>query len=332
MEYCDKAHEAFDGLILSCADAQLLLNLAFGVSLNSELQCSVSTYHYFVALHMVVVGMLTTAFAILLVRTVYKSYVFSTLARIVVLAVCLTILTESNADFTETLSPLPTIHETRALLSTIHEKLPADDQKDSLIVLTAYCIFEAAVNPIFNLTQEQEEYLTKSGLHRNIRHQSRTIAGMFIFAAMGISLGPFFSRKHSTKEAHQALDERTLRFRRRFQYSMFIAVPCVKGFIGGVCLGLIIWNWITISILRSWVDKSDWLNREGGNPENDIQGIGQTAPLVALGAVGYTYLDGVWMMARKSHLFRRFRYDDNPNASRRSSIALQPLVEGTPAS
>ena len=66
-----------------------------------------------------------------------------------------------------------------------------------------------------------------------------------------------------------------------------------------ICTVFIIWNWIAIAGLRSWVNGSDWLHREGGlNPEYTIKSIGQLAPLVALGAIGLTFANSFRILTK----------------------------------
>jgi hypothetical protein len=103
----------------------------------------------------------------------------------------------------------------------------------------------------------------------------------------------------------------------------------VKGLIWACSVVLILWNWITIVTLRRWVHRSGWLNKEEGNPENEVRGIGQLAPLVALGTVGFTLLNGVWAVVKGYSLFSHCNGEDDDNGRRSAagnSFQMQPVA------
>lgn len=145
MKYSEKVHDLVDDLVLSSADAQLILIIAFGASFYSISQCSVLLYHYYVAFHIVLVGLVTSVLAFVLVRSPYKSY-FSSLARIVLFGISIATLLQTK--------------DVRMLedndVAAMQGHLPTETQKDSLIILPAYCILERSVNPFFNLTDDQK--------------------------------------------------------------------------------------------------------------------------------------------------------------------------------
>ncbi|KAK8059151.1 hypothetical protein PG996_009081 [Apiospora saccharicola] len=60
-------------------------------------------------------------------------------------------------------------------------------------------------------------------------------------------------------------------------------------------------NGLSIKALRDWMDSSQWLERKepGQNVENDINTVGQLAPLFALGATAVIFLDKISHWTRK---------------------------------
>ncbi|KAK8042363.1 hypothetical protein PG994_012846 [Apiospora phragmitis] len=70
------------------------------------------------------------------------------------------------------------------------------------------------------------------------------------------------------------------------------------------CLAVTFRSWYSIQTLRNWMDSSQWLEREarGQNVENDINTVGQLAPLIALGATAFILLDKLSYPTKKAFL------------------------------
>ncbi|KAK4127810.1 hypothetical protein N657DRAFT_228740 [Parathielavia appendiculata] len=143
MRYCNKLHDLVDDLILSYADAQLLLLLTFGGVFYSTYQCSVSLYHCFVAFHMGLVGLATSILVLVLVRIAHQPYL-SSLARVAILGACIygmDTTTVMELEAREDGSP-------QNKVEAVQGWTPVDGQVDDFILLPAYCILEDfKVNP-----------------------------------------------------------------------------------------------------------------------------------------------------------------------------------------
>ncbi|KAH6692585.1 hypothetical protein F5X68DRAFT_59418 [Plectosphaerella plurivora] len=317
MEFSDMAHGLVDGLILSCADTQLLLILAVGASFYATSQCTMSLYHFYVAFHMVLVGLATSILAFVLVQSPYRSYL-SSLARIVIMGLAIGYLIRAG-----------NLLEDKERLAAVHAKLPKKGQQDSLIILPAICVLTDAVNPFFDLTNDQKEHLRHKGLVRDIHNQAQVLLVPYIM----LTVATLFGMRYRLKLVRKTDAQGTLQVpldpneeKNRLASVRFYVSCLLKGALWVTCLVLIIWNWITIGVLRSWVDRSEWLNKEGGNPEKDVLGLGQLAPLISLGVVGFALLDGLWGGVKDWRIFGHLKDDEEETKpSRRSSIQLQPM-------
>lgn len=298
---CEKFHEMIDDLILSSADTQLLLILAYGVAFYSTAQCQMSLYHYFVALHTILVGLSTSLLASVLVHSRDKSY-FTSCLRIIICSVAFIGLYNTNG-----------IHISNKSQGKVFlGRLPARTQEDSLLLLPAYCVLEETVSPFFHLNVEQQQLFTNSGGPCDVSRQCLVL--LFIHIIMSLftilDINP----------------RRILQSQKRARQWVYISGVC-RGLIWIGCLALIIFNWVSIETLRSWVDGSEWLSRdEGRNPEKDYQGIGQLAPLFSLGAIGFTLLNTFWEIAKEPcPMFERLSHNNNDNNDGNGN-QLQPDV------
>jgi hypothetical protein len=310
----NKIHSVVDDFILSCADTQLLLILAVGGSFYSTTQCNISLYHYYVAVHMVLLGLTTSILAFILVRSPYKSFL-SALARIVIFGISIGTLIRSTkmteSDFTD--------------VPAVQSKLPNKGQWDSLIIAPAYCILENSVNPFFNLTESQQDHLTHTGLTRDVKKQCIALLAASVITLIATSSELVVNYRRGVERSPQQPGTRhTPSAVHEMGTSWFAVFRVIKAVIWIISVVLIIMNWITIITLRRWVDKSKWLDSEGGNPEKDVRGVGQLAPLVALGVAGFTFLNGVWSYIGRCRCFKYVyvKEEEDGKSSRRNSVEL----------
>lgn len=321
MRYSSNVHDLVDGVMLSCADTQLLLILAVGGSFYSTAQCTISLYHYFVAFHTVLVGLATSLLAYIQVRSPFEVY-FSSLARLTIFGIGIGFLARTG----KMLQP------EEEDVTAAQAYLPARDQLDSLIILPAICILEKQMNPFANLTDEQKEHLTHRGLRRDVRSQAQVLMAPFILVAMvtlfGVRFRKTLPRDSQSQGSLQVPVDMDAERNKMANLRFYISGVLKTGFWLGA-LVIIVLNWVTIGILRGWVDRSEWLNKEDGNPEKDVRGVGQLAPLVSLGFVGFAFLDGLWSFAREWWFFKQYVDDDDEDdeaakTAPRTSFELQP--------
>lgn len=272
-----KLHRAVDGLALSTADAQLWLLLAFFISFRLQSMCSLSIYHLQVVIHVGAIGLATSALTLLIVPD-FGGSKYATIVRILVLITCIT----------GYLITATTSHDAR--IGQVQYKPPAPDQNASLVLLPAYCLIEKGFDPTPDLTAVELESLANGGRHAALTAQiimaTFCIGSASLIACFTIT---YFTKLRRHADAERKRDEPSLGSSRgRFM----LELPCVKAVLWLVCLLVITWNAVNIWLLRDWVHKSGWMALKGGrNPEDEIQGVGQLAPLVALGAVGNVVLE-----------------------------------------
>lgn len=263
---------------------------------------------------MVLVGLATSVLAFILVRSPYKWFL-SALARIIIFGICIGTLIRSTkmteSDFTD--------------VPAVQNQVPNKGQWDSLIIAPAYCILENAVNPFFNLTESQQKHLTHTGSRRDVKSQCIILlaasALTLVATSVELALSNRTGRKQDSRQRGSRVTPSTVL---EMLTGWFPIFRLIKFLIWALSTILIIWNWITIIPLRRWVDKSEWLNKEDGNPEKHIEGVGQLAPVVALGVVGFTLLNGLWTCVEDSHWVKyvAVKEDEDDSSSRRESVEL----------
>lgn len=303
-------HEHFDDLVTSCSDAQLLVLLAFGIAFGSRSQCEVSGYHYTVAVHMVLDGLATSILAMVIARDT-RDKIVSALARIVIFIVCLVGLFLSNLNLTD----LQAFDKTTG----IKNKLPGKDQHDSMLVMPVFCLLETTFDPFSGLSSEEKKYLTHTGLSRNAFVQRELILTLFVLVIVPKFVTGIFAPKGAETVIDDDLTVCGINARRLY----FYATGFFKMLVWGIATGLICWNWVMIYSLRDWAEDSGWLELEDGeNPERDVQGLGQVAPLVSLLGIGIAFVAALYGLLPFN------KKDDNQNPNPNAAIPLQNMHHG----
>ena len=176
--------------------------------------------------------------------------------------------------------------------------VPGNNQTDSIIVLPAFCLLEGSFDPLQDLVPEQRLHLTNNGVYRATDFQIKVICslgGVTFGVAILCILAYIWNNTCGSDKHHRAA---MIEKKEWPKWTIFLwaVVRVVSWF---VCTGFIIWNWIAIAHLRSWVNGSDWLQLEDGlNPEYTIKSIGQLAPLVALGTIGLTFTNSFRILTK----------------------------------
>ncbi|KAH6887702.1 hypothetical protein B0T10DRAFT_574861 [Thelonectria olida] len=301
-------HEHLDDFICSLSDAQLLVILAFGAAFYSKAQCSISTYHYTITIHLVLAGLAASLLALILIRKPQKK-IISMLLRIAMFSACLAgLLGQKDVQGVDN-------------TSSIRSQLPGMDQRDSTVVLPTFCLLDDSLNPFPGLTAEEKKHLINKGLSRNAVVQSRFLLAFFILVALFKHI--LGLRQRWGLESSHKVSSRCCGCNPAFV--VYIMTTFCKFAVWAFSLILICYNWLTVFLLRDWVERSGWLELEDGqNPERDVQGLGQIAPLIALGAIGFTITDTV------SEFLNNWWKKTHPKASAGSpnSIQLQPVNSG----
>lgn len=228
-------------------------------------------------------GLASSALGMLIVRNARQKLITG-LARIAVFVVCLVglfglkPLRDSMADV-DLSRPSP-----------FRNRLPGPQQGDSVIVLPAYCFLDASFDPMEALSDDERDHLAHNGLQSNAAVQAILI--MLIFIAVALSKYIFGLRaRWDISESNKAGGRVCGGDGSLVGY---IIIAFLKFIAWGIVIGLVAWNWASIFLLRDWAEKSGWLRLDDGwNEERDVQGLGQIAPLIALGAIGVVITDAL---------------------------------------
>ncbi|KAM5341998.1 hypothetical protein ACJ41O_015029 [Fusarium nematophilum] len=159
--------------------------------------------------------------------------------------------------------------------------LPSLDQIDSPLVLPAFCILEDSLNPLSNLSAREKEHLR----HRDsLPGQTGTLATILIVSLIVIVIRAVNLYSLICKSGHIIV-----------AYNMMLAIS-------------------NIGKLRTWMDRSVWLQREDGeNPEQDVQGIGQMAPLITLVAIPFTVGNIASFLVGRMRCCRYYPLEEDPD-------------------
>jgi len=255
-------HDELDAAIVSVGDAQLFLVLAFVISFSFQSQCDVSLYHYEVAVNTIAVGLSGAVLSFLLVEDTQKKAFISTILRWGAFVACMAGFVPLENDNHRR----PGDHEPGKLLSA----LPSLNQTDSVLVLPAFCILKRNLNPFSNLTGDEQLHLTHEGRERDLTSNTVVILIPFVLVSC-IRLCSLLRLTWICGTTSPIRGGLRITFR---ALKVGITVVIAYNMISAV---------IFLAKLRMWMDESVWLQKEdGGNPEQDLQGIGQMAPLIAL--------------------------------------------------
>ena len=177
-------------------------------------------------------------------------------------------------------------------------KVPGGNQKDSLVLLPAFCLLDKSLDPISrsHLSRQEQSLLINTGILHATGFQTRIIGsiGGIAFGGAVLYWISQWVRRCMQKDKLKGKQLQTKKKRTKW-----ITIPWLLFRSGSwiVCTAFIIWNWIAIAHLRSWVNGSVWLGlgpgHDGANPENTILSIGQLTPLVALGTIVLTFTNSV---------------------------------------
>ena len=278
-ELLESLHTYFDDIMLAAADAQLLLILAFGFSYYSTSQCEVSLYHYLIATHMILIGLATSALACSIVRRFYKSPLTSLVRCAVFFTGAVGLLLTKGSN--------PVVND-----SIFMHRLPGKDQKDNVILLPAYRLLEKDFNPLVRLTDEERNHLAPDSLTHDTHGQVEWLiaVGCAVFGFTFLYYLFLWCSKCCRRREHQIMEIK------KKAESRWASIPklLIRASFLLACTTLIIWNAMSIFLPRQWINDSPWLQLEDDvNPESLVQGIGQIAPLAALGTIVFALANSV---------------------------------------
>ncbi|KAI9660820.1 MAG: hypothetical protein M1829_006472 [Trizodia sp. TS-e1964] len=231
-------HRLLDEVMVSSADAQLFLILAFGTAFYRTAQCDISLYHYLLLDHMVVSGLATSALAYMLSHSFHRMSLTLILrtAVFILCAIGLHLVDYSN-DFNFDAN------------FNLVKSIPATNQIDSVILLPAYCLLDKSINVTNSLNLDELHALLPRGTDRLYPQQLPIVGiGGFIINLVIVllrALSPNFESSRNKKEYNSSVGKRR---------SNIIQAFCAFSWV--VSTAIIALNWTCIFILRNWVDGS----------------------------------------------------------------------------
>ena len=258
--------------------------LAFGAAYSAVSKCEISMYHYLIAIHMSLSGLCTSIAAGYIVRK-YHQKNLTVLVRLVIMTICwVSILRFKDST--------PSRGE-----ADIYRQIPAPDQPNSVVLLPAFCLLDPSISPLQNLTEAQRGAVENRGTSRKVPAQLWgfvVLLGALWIANVGtMVLWKWWPGVVLVGEPGDPDDDDDDAADHPSSQVWGQVVLIGKQAAWYFCLLFIIYNWIVVWQLRGWLDRSGWLERDGDgrNAENDARGIGQLAPLIALGAMAFALAD-----------------------------------------
>ncbi len=239
-------------------DVQLILALVYGINFGISAKCTISAYHYNIAVDTMVIALTCITLSAHMVPEFWHvklATVLRVFATLVIFAFLLRFLfyqmeMVSNPE----------------LMSTY-----ATSRNDSLLFLPMACFLDPDLNPfkdklVNNITSERKVTVGSSGPRVT---PDLVFCVLLAFCYVTVLVIRFIIR--------------FIRFRIAARPPFPLTVLVVP-----VCIFSCFWCIGHITLVRVWVDKSGWMektNRPGtlaGNPENSVMGLGQILPLATM--------------------------------------------------
>ena len=251
-------------IILGISDSQTILAIAFGFNFAAMSKCSLTSYHYGVALDTILITCSSMVLSVAMVRDYWESPLAALIRWLMMtfVFVCLGV----TLVYEEQWSHSP-------------EWPPGHQQTDSLVLLPVACLLEGDLFSQLNasLSPEQASYLHIGQLSNP---GQEFLMYIFLAGAYGLAHLAHIVRSvvHRPKDGKLPwLKEGSPRAIATVIYWLFVLItPTAISFL---C-------WVDISQARTWASNSGWLNGDGPNntnPEERLFDIGQFLPLLTAG-------------------------------------------------
>ncbi|KAK3381073.1 hypothetical protein B0H63DRAFT_196098 [Podospora didyma] len=291
-------------LILTCSDQQIFTGGAYAITLRYFKGCTISAYHYNIVANMLLVTCATHLMAVTVSRH-YWEHVYVGFLRVAVTALVYLV--------------------TGVLLSNqgggnaFPTEVPPASAQYSEILMPAACFQNAK----FSFGDNFKGSFASSNDFFRARIPGWTqFLVMFIFYALAvlINLGRLIRRG----TGHNGKRRKFVNWLKTYFAILFRAkrlLYILFSFYLFAGIGIASWTVATSAMyvleLRSWVDKSIWMDKNNGkNPENDPATFGQLVPVLLITLVIFTFLQ---ILSERMHARKKYhknRGNESPSGQR----------------
>lgn len=262
----------FRTIALAVADSQSLLSIAYSLNFWLEV-CTITEYHYNIAIDCILMSLSAAVMSVLIVQDYWKTpiaAVLRTCAHLVVFIWTFVVMANQLA------------------IQAFPEWEPSFNRHDSAILLPASCFFDRDPDAKVFKDLTPKEYKQVGGAYT-----PRDGSTEFNILLFNMVLYVLASLRHAAPLAYRCYTKR--RGSGHQEYGLYLFFPlCLYWAICTVAVFVILIVLAHhIQVLRAWTDQSGWLERmpNGDNPEAYISGLGQLAPMLALGCIGIAVAD-----------------------------------------
>ncbi|KAG8534406.1 uncharacterized protein KY384_001251 [Bacidia gigantensis] len=305
-------------LILAVSDTQTLTTIAYGLDFWLIQKCSMSAYHYVIAINICLISCANFVLSLSLVREYWKAPA-SALLRVVGIAVIfgyllkLLIYQGSRKDFPEYQPPL--------------------GMTSSALLLPATCFLDSEFADFYRSYTEAQ----KQTIGYPMKPWQFEELVIYVFNFVGLIAGLGRTLWQLQWDRHHRGSTRTYT---RWQ-SLGIAFYKVQAVI--VFLAVNVGAFVRIYSLKTWVNQSGWIKPgRTNNPENDWLAISQILPLILL-ATAFVAVSDQWTLkwyaqaqgqdgqkSNSSHGLLDFRHSTPAYSQHQQGSFVQDRVTSTP--
>ncbi|KAF2495473.1 hypothetical protein BU16DRAFT_441557, partial [Lophium mytilinum] len=262
--------DVIEGIILSCSDQQIFTSGAYAITLRYAQGCKISAYHYNIVGNMMLMTCATHLMSVTVVSQYWKHKILAVVRILLVTGLYIaTGLLLANQNVAQT-PRWPT-------------NVPKRNETDSLLVLHAAC-FQSDTAGVLKQTlddsfKDSDSFFDKTLLNSTPNNK---IVGWNFFILMVLWYGfaiiaeivRLWYHRRSRADAHQ-------RAQRKGPAKWVYYIFWFYQFGGAVfCTVAIIYSFVYIRRLRSWMGHSGWIQPDDGkNPESVPYTFGQLVPI-----------------------------------------------------
>ncbi|KAF7535815.1 hypothetical protein G7054_g5067 [Neopestalotiopsis clavispora] len=312
--------DILEALLQSCSDQQIFTGAAYALTLRYWRGCSISAYHYNIVANLMLLTCATHLMSVTIIRNYWK-FPLLALARVLCVSgvFILTGVLMSNQN-AQSDAPFPT-------------GVPSEDtiENGSAMYLPAACFQneDAHLTDIFrDSTSSADKFfngaLLQSTPRSHIQGWNWYLVTLLFYGAAIIAEFIRFCRRGQKRPGWR----QNLAFRLQpyihtnTHLRVLIKWLFLIYLVGGIGIGCatVVYSTQYIYALRSYVDRSGWLEIEstnGQNPENDATSFGQLVPIFLSALVFFTFLQTI---SEKWTDHKNRKYEDEESADQTGKI------------
>lgn len=248
-------------MLIANADTQIFISLSYGINFALSSKCTLSAYHYKVALNMVLLALASTTLSTLMIRDYWKRSLTAAALRTAVVVVILVFLGRLMAY--------------QYMRASRHEELLLPKlmgrgaSSDSSILVPMACFLDPDLDPIRGLTDAQRGRVGGSTGGRVATPEIivlLAVALCFVLANAAHAMRRLRGGRHPGEG--------------RPNWWGFLVIAYWSVSVTVLSFAYL-WCYANVWILREWVHRSGWME-DGAADEKDVRGISQILPIVAL--------------------------------------------------